>query len=399
MAKLVYLTHSRVHPPETGGQQRTFRLAKGLAAAGYEVTILALAGRRSDYRPRPASFIDTELAEGLNEIIDLRWAQGITQAGVNMVGDGKMWTLLTPLTRLSAQSKSILAQADAIVYDYPFHFLAESDTPRFMVSFNFEAELYRQGGWLERRLLAPIAERMERRAVHTFDHLFSVAPTDTAIKLSDISFARDSTLFAIPIAAEFPKVVLYLTIAGVISATLAATAATVYALATMVSEDIIQGVQRVAFSEATRLTISRILIVVMIVIGFVFARLIDTDVLQLLLWALSLSAATSFPVLMMSLWWRRMTTQAAIAGVVSGFVISIAAILAGDFWFIPLPRELIGLVGLVPAVAAATLISMFGPSAPRHLRDTLRDIRIPGGETIFDREQRLQRLREQKPAP
>ena len=180
MAKLVYVTHSRVHPPETGGQQRTFRLASGLTAAGYEVTLLALAGRRTDYRPRPGSFIETELADGLREVIDLRWPQGLTQAVINQLGDGKMWTLLTPLTRLSDRSSSILDSADAVIYDYPFHFLPESDTPRFMVSFNFEAELYRQGGWLDRRLLAPVAERMERRAVGTFDHVFSVAPTDTS---------------------------------------------------------------------------------------------------------------------------------------------------------------------------------------------------------------------------
>ncbi|MGI9422539.1 MAG: solute symporter family protein [Hyphomicrobiaceae bacterium] len=227
----------------------------------------------------------------------------------------------------------------------------------------------------------------------------SIGTSEAQVKLTDISFARDNTLYAIPIAAEFPKVVLYLTIAGVMSAALAASAATVYALATMISEDIIQGIQPAALHETTRLTISRVLIAVMVLVGFLFARLIDTDVLQLLLWALSLSAATAFPILMMSLWWRRITAQAALAGIVAGFATSIAAVLSGDLWLVPLPRELIGLTGLVPTIGIATLVTMFGPSAPRHLRDALRDIRIPGGETIFDREQRLQRLRDQKTVP
>lgn len=224
----------------------------------------------------------------------------------------------------------------------------------------------------------------------------SVNDTGGPLQLQDFAMNRDSVLFAVPLAAGFPAVVLYLTLAGAIAAALAAAAATVYALATILTEDIVHGLHWTSPEPASRVMTGRVLIAAVVALGLLFASLIDTDPLQLLLWALSISGAAAFPCIIMSIWWKRLSGSAAMASLLTGFVVSVSAILMGESWLIPLPGPLIGLAGFVPAVIVAVLVSLFGPAPDRQGHELVRDIRIPGGETIFDREQRLLRLQEQK---
>ncbi|MGI9409336.1 MAG: solute symporter family protein [Hyphomicrobiaceae bacterium] len=216
------------------------------------------------------------------------------------------------------------------------------------------------------------------------------------LSLNDFSFDRDALLFAVPLASDFPTIVLYLVFAGVLSAALAAAGATVYALATMLSEDIVHGLHASGSSPSSRILSARILVVVVIIIGLLFAGYIRTDPLQLLLWALAISASTAFPVVVLSIWWKRMSPLAALAGLIVGFGSSVFAILMGDAWWMPIPAQLVGLVGLVPAVCVIFAIAKLGPPPQRDTREAVRDLRIPGGETIFDREQRLLRLAHEK---
>jgi cation/acetate symporter len=224
----------------------------------------------------------------------------------------------------------------------------------------------------------------------------TAASTGSVVSLANISFDRDSVLYAVAIAAGFPPIVLYLLLAGTICAALAAAAATLYCLATIIAEDIILGLDWRPIDAGTRLTTSRLAILVMTVIGIAFAWTVQTDPLQLLLWALSLSAATAFPIVVMSIWWKRMSPMSAFAGLLAGFVGAVFGILNGDSFLIPLPAQISGLLGIVPAIGVATCITLFGPPANRQIQDAVRDIRIPGGETIYDREQRLLRLKQQR---
>ena len=216
------------------------------------------------------------------------------------------------------------------------------------------------------------------------------------LKLSDIAFDRDGVLFAIPVAAGFPPIVLYLILAGVISAALVAAAVTAYAFATMLSEDILLGLEWRPISTSVRLASARVFCIASVGISMFFAVIVRTDPLQLLLWALSLSAATAFPVIMLSIWWRKMPTLSALSALIAGFVTSIIVILSGDNLPVPLPTPINGLFGMVAALIAAFVSARMGSEASQQLQEKLRDIRIPGGETIYDRELRLLRLKEQQ---
>jgi cation/acetate symporter len=69
------------------------------------------------------------------------------------------------------------------------------------------------------------------------------------------------------------------------------------------------------------------------------------------------------------------------------------AILLGEVGAWPLPSTLAGAIGL-PAGALATLIaSRLTPAPGSNLLNYVNEMRVPGGETLYDREIRLQRLK------
>ena len=54
-----------------------------------------------------------------------------------------------------------------------------------------------------------------------------------------------------------------------------------------------------------------------------------TDPLRLLLWAFALTGAAAFPVLVLSVWWKRINAFGALAGMATGFAVTMLAIIAG----------------------------------------------------------------------
>jgi cation/acetate symporter len=105
------------------------------------------------------------------------------------------------------------------------------------------------------------------------------------------------------------------------------------------------------------------------------------------------SAATVFPVLLLSIWWKHCTAWGAVAGLLAGLVVTTAAILLGEAQVWALPSVLAGALGLPVGAAVTVGASMVTPKPSRHIMDILQEIRVPGGETLYDRELRLQRLK------
>jgi cation/acetate symporter len=77
----------------------------------------------------------------------------------------------------------------------------------------------------------------------------------------------------------------------------------------------------------------------------------------------------------------------------TGLGVAVAAILLGEAGAWALPGVLAGAVGLPAAFAATVAASMLSPKPSRNVVNILQEIRVPGGETLYDRELRLQRLK------
>ena len=123
-----------------------------------------------------------------------------------------------------------------------------------------------------------------------------------------------------------------------------------------------------------------------------------TDPLQLFLWSLTFGAAAPFPILLLAIWGRRTNAWGALAGMLAGFTVTAFVILLSETGALALPSALAGAVGMPLAIAAAVIVSKVTPAPGRNALDILREVRVPGGETVHDREMRLLRLRTRPPA-
>lgn len=215
----------------------------------------------------------------------------------------------------------------------------------------------------------------------------------TAARLSfdALQFDRDSVLYTLPLAAELPIAFVYFLLVAAIAASLVTAGATAVSLAAILGEDVVQGLSWDPASSESRVWITRVFVVIAATCGGILALLAPTDALRLMFWALSLSAAALFPVLVLSIWWKPLTAQGALAGVMAGFATAALAIFASEAGLYPIPSAIAGSIGLPMATLVAIAVSTVLPEASRHDLEVIRDIRVPGGQIIYDREmQRLQ---------
>jgi len=215
-----------------------------------------------------------------------------------------------------------------------------------------------------------------------------------SLSISSFAIRRDAVLYALALASGFPLIVLYLILAGVIAAGLAAAAATTYAIATLLSEDVIGGLKWEPPSDAVRIGFARLMTVVVVLAGLTFVTVVKTDPLRLFFWAVGLTGASAFPVVLLSVWWKRLTPFGAFASILTGFGVGITATLAAQVGVLGFAPELAAGLGIIPALVMAIVISKISSIPARPVLEQVREMRIPGGETIYDRELRLLRQRQ-----
>jgi cation/acetate symporter len=209
--------------------------------------------------------------------------------------------------------------------------------------------------------------------------------------LSDISMNRDAVLLSLPTAAGLPSAAVFLAAAGAIAAALATAGALAVALGNLLAEDVVYGLSWSPVPPTARLVTSRLALTAATVLGGIIAISAPTDPLRLMLWSLALTASTAFPILILSIWWKRLNAFGAIAGLATGFAVTILAIVAGESEWIGLEGPLAAALGMPAAAVAAIVVTIMTPAPSRHALELVRDIRIPGGEILYDREMRFQR--------
>ena len=224
----------------------------------------------------------------------------------------------------------------------------------------------------------------------------TVGKTREAIVLSGISIRRDIAFVTLPMAAGMPMPLAALTAAGALAAALAGASAHILALGGMLSEDILHGGRREAPDDAVRLWTGRIALGAAGGLGLACALFV-TDPLAVALAALAISAATGFPVLLMSILWRKVSRFGAVAGMLTGLGVTLVLMFASLTGIIAMPLLLAASLGGPANILVLVMLSQAAPIASRRALEVVRDVRIPGGEAIYDREMRI--LRRKRAAP
>jgi cation/acetate symporter len=218
------------------------------------------------------------------------------------------------------------------------------------------------------------------------------------VAFANISFDRDAVLFSLSFAAGFPLVLVYLALAGALAAALAALGAALVASAALTSEDIVHGLRREVPPDGARIASARMALVGFALAAAWLAVAAPADAFKLFLWSLAFSASAAFPVLVLSVWWKRINAWGAMVGMLSGLGVVVLVILLAEAGALTLPSVLAGAIGLPTGTAAAIAASLLTPAPSRNVTNILQEIRIPGGETLYDRELRLLRLKTRTPA-
>jgi len=120
------------------------------------------------------------------------------------------------------------------------------------------------------------------------------------------------------------KVLVAIATAGSVAAILSTAAGLMITSASTISHDLYKNYINPNATEKQELSIAKFTTVLMSAISIVFAVLLKTEnVAWLVTLAFGIAASAIFPVMMGLLWWKRFTRQAAMAGMVTGLVVSL----------------------------------------------------------------------------
>ncbi len=204
-----------------------------------------------------------------------------------------------------------------------------------------------------------------------------------------VTFQRDSLALILPIAGGLPRVFFGLVAASALAAIAASASAQLVTIANTVSDDLYFGLLSKTASPGRRLLIARFAMLVFCVFVFVASQSRNIDSLRWVIASFSLSAGTFFAVLVLSVWWRRLTAAGAVAGMVSGFAVTALYLNAGGARFMGIDPLTAAAAGVPVSFAAAILASLISGAPNEQALEAADELRIPAGETLQSRMLRL----------
>lgn len=147
----------------------------------------------------------------------------------------------------------------------------------------------------------------------------AIANHPGVVRFQDFVIDTDVIVLSTPEIAGLPYVISGLVAAGGLAAALSTADGLLLAIANALSHDVYYKMLDPNAPTIRRLTVARVLLVVVAVIAAYLASTKPGDILAMVGWAFSLAMAGNFPALVMGIWWKRTTTAGAICGMIAGF--------------------------------------------------------------------------------
>jgi cation/acetate symporter len=151
----------------------------------------------------------------------------------------------------------------------------------------------------------------------------AIAGHPGVVRLQDFVINTDVIVLSTPEIAGLPYVISGLVAAGGLAAALSTADGLLLAIANALSHDIYYKMIDPNAPTVRRLMVARVLLLIVAVAAAATASTRPGDILAMVGWAFSLAMAGNFPALVMGIWWKRATTNGAIAGIIGGFGIAL----------------------------------------------------------------------------
>ena len=204
---------------------------------------------------------------------------------------------------------------------------------------------------------------------------------------NEIYIDRDIMVLANPEIARLPGWVVALVAAGALAAALSTAAGLLLVISASISHDLLKKTFMPKITEKQELFYARCSAAVAILIAGLFGIYPPGFVAQVVAFAFGLAAATIFPALLMGIFYKRLNKEGAIAGMISGLVITSAYIInfkflnidlnSSEYWFLGISPEGFGFIGMILNFCIAILVSFFYARPPKNVYLMVDQIREP----------------------
>ena len=208
---------------------------------------------------------------------------------------------------------------------------------------------------------------------------------DGIVQLAEIALDGDMVVLATPEIAGLPYVVSGLIAAGGLAAALSTADGLLLTISNALSHDVYFKTLDPNASTQKRVTISKLLLLVVALVAAYAASLKPGDILSLVGAAFSLAASTLFPVLVAGVFWRRANQPGAIAGMLTGFTVCVYYMLhtnpalggtAAGQWLHIAPISA-GVFGVPAGCAALALVSLLTERPDARIQAFIDQLRMP----------------------
>lgn len=192
------------------------------------------------------------------------------------------------------------------------------------------------------------------------------------IYLSDsLEGALSETVFIVMVNTTFPTVIAGLLLSAILAAIMSTADSQLLVTTSAITEDIYRAVSKRKIKEIELVWISRIVVIIVASIAFLIALNPDSSVLGLVSYAWAGFGAGFGPVVLFSLFWKRMTRNGALAGMITGGIVVIVwNQLSGGLF------ELYEIVpGFILASAAIIIFTLLDKEPSKEVQDEFESVR------------------------
>ena len=209
----------------------------------------------------------------------------------------------------------------------------------------------------------------------------------TPASTSEVRVDPDLIVLANPEISALPNWVVALVAAGALAAALSTAAGLALVIAAAISHDLMKGTLSPAMSDRQELRLARAAAGGAVLVAGYFGVHPPGSVAQVVAFAFGLAAASFFPVIVMGVFWKRATKEAAISGMTAGTVFTAAYITffkllrpdldSADHWLLGISPEGIGMIGMLLNLAVMWGVSLVTRAPPADVQALVASLRYP----------------------
>ncbi len=219
------------------------------------------------------------------------------------------------------------------------------------------------------------------------DHGQRLVTNDLTEGANELYVDRDIMVLANPEIAKLPAWVVALVAAGGLAAALSTAAGLLLVISSSVSHDLFKRMLKPDMTETEELRYARIAAAVAVAIAGWFGIHPPDYVAALVAFAFGLAASSFFPAIILGIFSKRTSKEAAIAGMLTGILFTASYIIyfkfinteanTADNWLFGISPEGIGTVGMLLNFGVTLTVTQFTSAPPEAIQDEVERLRYP----------------------